>query len=131
MRFFKYLFFKYYNWAIKVGNSDIPATISVLCISFSILLYFIDIVMAYYFFISHNTNFSSMNMYVFAVVYLLSFVLLYFILVAKGKAKQIIETHEEEWKGKKHFGAILFPIMAYVAFGIEIYVKMLTNQGKP
>ena len=130
MRCLEYLFFKYYNLAIKVGNGDMPATISVLCISFSILLYFIDVVMAYYFFISLNATFSSIYKYVFPSVFLVSFVLLYCVLVAKGKDKRIMEAHNEEWTGKKHFGAIVFPIVAYVVFGIELYVKMLMNQGR-
>ena len=29
MRFLEYLFFKYYNWAIKVGNGDMPVFMAV------------------------------------------------------------------------------------------------------
>lgn len=129
MRFLEYLFFKYYNWAIKVGDGDIPAFTSVMCISFSIMLYYIDIVMTYYFFISPESSFSRLYKYIFPLVGLLSCVLLYFLLVVKGRDKQIMEKHNEEWTGKKHLVAVLFPIIAYIWFAVALFIKASINSG--
>ena len=51
-------------------------------------------------------------------------------LVIKGKDERIIEKHKEEWTGKKHLGAILFPIIAFIWFNVNWIIKMLMNQGK-
>lgn len=130
MRFLEYLFFKYYNWAIKVGDGDAPAFTAVICISFGILLYFMDVVMAYYYFIMPTSDFSSLYIYIFPVVFLCSIVVLYIRLVAKDKGKQIMEKHKNEWTGKKHIGAILYPLIAIVLFGIELFLKAMINSGK-
>jgi len=129
MRILEYLFFKYYNWAIKVGNDDMPATFSLMSITLGISLYCIDVIGAYYFFISPKSVFSKSYKYIFPLIPIISYIVLYFILVFKDKDKQIMEKHQDEWTGKKSLGAVLFPIVAYLAFGIELFIKMLMNRG--
>lgn len=129
MLFLEYLFFKYYNWAVKVGNGDIPSITSVFCIAFGIMLYVIDITMVMLFFIQPNISFK-LSKYFFIIVGAIVFVVLYIMLVIKGKDKKILEKHKEEWTGKKHLGAILFPIIAFVWFNVNWIIKMLMNQGK-
>lgn len=129
MLFLEYLFFKYYNWAVKVGDGDIPSITSVFCIAFGIMLYVIDITMVMLFFIQPNISFK-LSKYFFIIVGAIVFVVLYIMLVIKGKDKKIMEKHKEEWTGKKHLGAILFPIIAFVWFNVNWIIKMLMNQGK-
>jgi len=129
MLFLEYLFFKYYNWAVKVGDGDIPSITSVFCIAFGIMLYVIDITMVMLFFIQPNISFK-LSKYFFIIVGAIVFVVLYIMLVIKGKDKKILEKHKEEWTGKKHLGAILFPIIAFVWFNVNWIIKMLMNQGK-
>ena len=129
MRFLEYLFFKYYNWAVKVGDGDIPSITSVFCVAFGIMLYVIDITMVILFFILANTSFK-VSKYFFIIVGVIVFVALYIMLVIKGKDEKIMEKHKEEWTGKKHLGAVLFPIIAFVWFNVNCVVKMLINQGK-
>ena len=128
MRFLEYLFFKYYNWAIKVGDGDMPSTSSLFCVSFNLLLYAIDIGMVLYFFILPKS--APLSPYTFIIIGVIIFFALYLLLVAKGKDKRIMEEHKDEWTGKKNLGAILFPIIAFVWFNINCIVKMLMNQGK-
>lgn len=128
MRFLEYLFFKYYNWAIKVGDGDMPSITSIFCVSFSILLYVIDITMVLYFFILPVS--TSLNKYLFIIIGSIVFIVLYVLLVYRDKDRKIMETHKEEWTGKKNLGAILFPIIALVLFTINCIVKMLMNQGR-
>lgn len=128
MRFFKYLFFKYYNWAIKVGNDGFPAFFSIVCISFGITLYFIDIIAAYYFFFSPELNFDVF-IFIFPLVLLLSMIILYLTLVSKNKDKIIMEQYHEEWTGKYHWGAVLFPVIAILLYSVELFLKMQMNRG--
>lgn len=129
MLFLEYLFFKYYNWAVKVGDGDIPSITSVFCVAFGIMLYVIDFTMVLLFFIQPDSSFE-LPKYFFIIVGAIVFVVLYIMLVIKGKDEKIMETHKEEWTGKKHLGAILFPIIAFVWFNVNWIVKMLMNQGK-
>ena len=129
MLFLEYLFFKYYNWAVKVGDGDIPSITSVFCIAFGIMLYVIDITMVMLFFILPKISFK-LSKYFFIIVGAIVFVVLYIMLVIKGKDEIIMEKHKEEWTGKKHLGAILFPIIAFVWFNVNWIIKMLMNQGK-
>lgn len=129
MRFLEYLFFKYYNWAIKVGDGDCPATTSVICISFCISLWFMDAVMTWCFFISPMSSFGVAYGFVFPSVFVVSFLVLYIVLVAKGKEQTIIEKHKDEWLGKRHLGAVLFAVIPYFVFGVELFIKMLMNRG--
>lgn len=126
MRFLEYLFFKYYNWSIKVGDSDIPAITSLCCMAFGFILYFIDIVAFFVFFL--QIHFSIFYLYLFVCFSIALIIVLYIILVAKGKDEIIMEKHKEEWKGKKHIGAVLFPIIAFLVFCIEVVIKMQMNR---
>jgi hypothetical protein len=47
----------------------------------------------------------------------------------KGRDKRIMETHKEEWTGKKNLGAILFPLIAFVWFVIVLFLKAMINSG--
>ena len=125
MCFLEYLFFKYYNWAIKVGDGDMPATTSVMCISFCIMIYVMNIFNLFFFFILTKTTIKFFSLY----FYIFSFAVLYIILVSNGKYKTIIDKHREEWTGKKHWGAILFPIIAVFIYVLELFIKMQINNG--
>ena len=93
------------------------------------MLYVIDFTMVLLFFIQPDSSFE-LPKYFFIIVGAIVFVVLYIMLVIKGKDEKIMETHKEEWTGKKHLGAILFPIIAFVWFNVNWIVKMLMNQGK-
>ncbi len=128
MRFLEYLFFKYYNWQVKIGNGYMPVFMAVLFITFCSFLYFLNIVMSlhYFFFDNSTTTLSKWYFIAFVLVFL---VIEFFLFVYKGRSKKIMEAHKEEWTGKKHLGAILFPVIAFVWFNVNWVVKMLMNRG--
>lgn len=128
MRFLEYLFFKYYNWQVKVGNGDIPSLMAVLCILFCLLLCFFDVVMLYGILLIPVGTFN-VSKYSLVVPCILVFIVLYILLATNGKDLAIIEKHKDEWMGKKNLGAILFPTIAFVVFIGEMFVKMLMNRG--
>lgn len=96
MRFLEYLFFKYYNWQIKVGNGDMSSFLSVLFISFSFTLYFVDIIMFYFFFLASNGDFLN-NKYLFIIVFILFFLYCIFFLLQTGKIFEL-------WRNTKRNG---------------------------
>lgn len=128
MRFLEYLFFKYYYWQIKVGNGDMPTFMSILFITVCFELYFMDIISSYFYFLKPiGTRFVSMSVFIVALI--LFFILLYFLLCHRGKEKEILERHQNEWRNGKSLGAILFPIIAFIWFNANNIIKMLMNRG--
>ena len=128
MRFLDYLFFKYYNWQVKIGNGYMPVFMAVLFITFCSFLYFLNIVMSlHYFFFDNNT--AALSKWYFIAFVFVFLIIEFFLFVYKGRSKKIMEVHKEEWTGKKHLGAILFPVIAFVWFNVNWIVKMLMNRG--
>ena len=129
MRFLEYLFFKYYNWQVKVGNGNMPIFMAILFITLCTFFYFLDLVMSlhYFFFANSTTTLSKWYFIAFVLVFL---IIEFFLFIYKGRSKKIIEKHKEEWTGKKHLGAILFPTIAFIWFNANWILKLLMNQGK-
>ena len=128
MKFLEYLFFKYYNWQVKVGNGDMPTFASTISIAVITMLYIADILMTYIFYFSSSD--IELPKYCLSLIFVLLCVILYFFFSYKGKDIQIMEAHKGEWTGKKHLGAILFPVIAIVWFAVAMYIKMLINEGR-
>lgn len=128
MHFLEYLFFKYYNWAIKVGNGDMPTFASASCRALFIMLYLADILMVLFFFISPQTP-LFFGKYFLGIFGLIMMIVIYVMFAVKGRDKRIMETHKKEWTGKKNLGAILFPLIAFVWFVIVLFLKAMINSG--
>ncbi len=123
MRFLEYLFFKYYYFQVKVGNGDVAPFSTVLFMGFVFMFVFADIFNFYYFFIpgsspdSYNSN-SILSVTTIAVIGF-SFMFLY-----KRRYKKVLEIHETEWKGKKNLGAVLFAVVPFILFVVELFIPM-------
>lgn len=69
----------------------------------------------------------------FSVVLFFSLIaVFYFLLIHKGKYKQIIMSKEKECggKGKRSVIAVLFPLIGFLLFNLGWILKMLQNQGR-
>ena len=130
MRFLEYLFFKYYYFQVKVGNAIIAEYTSIIFISMIIEFIYLDILSTYFFFFPSSKNYSGPDIQSIIILFILSFILLYFLLVHKHKYVKILENNKAKWKGKKTLGAVLFAVFPFVVFFFELYIKMLMNQGK-
>ena len=114
MRFLEYLFFKYYNWQVKVGNGDMPTFMAVLFITFCSFFYFLNIVMSFdYFLFGDNT--TTLSKWYFIAFTIILLILEFFLFVYKGRDNMM--------------GAILFPAITFVWFNVNCIVKMLMNRG--
>ena len=130
MRFLEYLFFKYYYFQVKVGNAVIAEYTAIIFISMVVEFIYLDILSTFFFFFSSSKNYSEPGIQSVIILFVLSFVLLYFLLLHKHKYVRILGKNEARWKGKKNIGAVLFAVLPFVVFFAELYIKMLMNQGR-
>lgn len=128
MKIIEYLFFKYYYFQIKVGNEDIAPLSTILFISMIIEIIYADFICFCFFYLPCFINLQFPSIYSFILIYIVCFLVLYFLVIYKKKYKGILINHKEEWKGKKQLGAILFVIIPYVIFFIELFLKIQLNR---
>jgi hypothetical protein len=134
MKYLEFLYYRYYNSQVRLGNRDVASFSAMLIIAFTIMLYYFS-----FFFLSItfvpkeymvlNTSFFKY----FSVVLFFSLIaVFYFLLIHKGKRKQIIKSKEREYggKGKLNLLAILFPLIGFLLFNLGWILKMLQNQGR-
>lgn len=132
MKYLEFLYYRYYNSQVRLGNRDVAPFSAMLIIAFTIMLYFFS-----FFFIAitiipkMNLGINSSYFITFSVG-LFSFLIvgLYLLLIHKGKYKQIIKSMGREYDGKRSYIAILLPIVGFLLFNLGWILKMLQNQGK-
>ena len=126
--FLEYLYYKYYCFQKRVGNSDIAAYSSPLFILFIIMVYYFALffiiitIVPKTILIIDETYFK-----VFSVVLLLGVgVRLYMLLLYKKKYREIIKRQRQ--RKSSNILAILFPLAALVLFNMGWILKMFQNQ---
>lgn len=129
MRFLEYLYFKYYNLSVKLGSKVNASTSAILFLSFVFYLYLLDVVLTLDCFCGFNWD----SRWVVGLL-IASFVILMFVfdftLVRFDRSKKILTEHKEEWTGKKHLAAMLFPAIAFVWFVAVMVILALIHQGR-
>jgi phosphatidylserine synthase len=63
-----------------------------------------------------------------AILLLSIIIVFYFLMLHKGKYKEILKRNYA--KDKSSFIAILFPLFAFILFNVGFVLKILQNQGK-
>ncbi len=93
MKHLKFLYYKYYQFQVRMGNADVASFSSILIISFILMLYYFD------FFIILSVLFPKKSIdlsWEFNLILLLFVImLLYILLVHKGKYKKILREQEK------------------------------------
>lgn len=132
MRYLEFLYYRYYNSQVRMGNRDVAPFSAMLIIAFTIMLYYFSFFFLTITFIPKEYLVLNSSFFkTFSVVLFLSLIVgFYFLLIHKGKYKQILKSKEKEYGGKRSFVAILFPIIGFLLFNIGWLLKMLQNQGK-
>ena len=129
MKYIEYLYFKYFSFQEKMGNIDVAPFSSMLIIAFSFMLYYFSIVFLSLLFIPIGILNLQPLTYVSITFFFVIIIWLYLLLVNNGKYKDILKRNEE-YRGKKRLGAVLFPLIAFILFNIGWILKLLRNQGK-
>lgn len=132
MKLIDYIYYWFYKWQQKVGNSDIAHLTAYVALSLSVMVYVYGIIMLLS--VLKWTNLpsptNSFEAGGFGVIVMLLF---YFTIMKNGKYKTIISTYSNETDNQKRRGVII--AVAYVIFGVlllfgNMYLKMLQNEGK-
>lgn len=129
MKFIEYLYFKYYNLGLKIGFKENASTSATLLMSLIFALYFLDMVIILDCVFGCNLL-DSWVVGFFIISFICLLLIFDFTLVYFGRSSRIITKHKEKWMGKKHLGAILFPIIAFLGFILNCFLKMLITQGR-
>jgi hypothetical protein len=130
MKTLEYLYCKYYSFQVRIGHRDIAPFSAALIIALTIELYyfglfFISIVL----FTKEQLPINGLYFKAFSIIILFFLIiLLYFLLVHTGKYKEVLKRCDTT--NKSSFGAILFPLIAFILFNAGWILKMLQNQGK-
>ncbi len=131
MKLIRYLYYKYYIFQVKMGNSDVAPFSAMLIIAFTIMLYYFSLFFLIITIVPKdllrlNTPFFlsfSIAIFFFLIIRL------YFLFIHNGKYKGIIKSYETGNDDRRSFVAIIFPLFAFILFNLSWILKMLQNQG--
>ncbi len=130
MRFLEYLFFKYYQLQLKVGNNNNTTTVAITSLLATFTLYFFDAIW-YVFILSNYAKEGCINgkfvLILFLILVFSVWIALELLFGIRGKDKIVIQKHEQEWKGKKNAGVIVFSAIPFMALLIELYLISITK----
>lgn len=134
MKHLELLYYRYYNYQVRLGNRDVAPFSAMLIIAFTIMLYYFSFFFLAITFISKEYMALSTSFFLkFSVVLFFSLIAVFYILlIHKGKYKQIIKSKKKGYggKGKRSFIAILFLLIGFLLFNLAWILKMLQNQGR-
>jgi len=128
MNYLEFLYYRYYKFQVKVGNSDIAPFSAMLIIAASIMLYYFDFF--FVFSIVFPEIAPKMSIYITFALFVSIMLYLYLLLINRDKYKRIIKQQEEHLVRKDGIVALLFPLIGFVLFIGSMYLKVLQNQGK-
>ncbi len=123
-----YLFYKYYWFQHKLGNSDVAPFMTILMITFFIFLFFSGLVSFLLFFLITEDNPIFINPYYALYLIVLIFIILYFYYLYKSKYIKLINSNI--YKKSSNLLSITFPIISIIFLFLNVYIKMLQNQGR-
>jgi hypothetical protein len=123
-----YLFYKYYWFQHKLGNSDVAPFMTVLMITFFSFLFLSGLISFSLFFIFTEDNPILINPYYALYLIGLIFIILYFFYLYESKYIKLINSNN--YKTNSNLLSIIFPIISIILLFLNVYIKMLQNQGR-
>ena len=128
MKYLELLYYRYYQFQVRMGNADVAPFITILLIAFTTMLYYFDffIILS----VLYPNKLPGLSWKFNLILLLFLIVLLYFMLVHKGKYKKILKEQEKSISKKGKWFAVLFALTAFVLFNLGFIIKILQNQGK-
>jgi hypothetical protein len=132
MKYIFFLYYKYYNFQVRIGNRDVAPFSAMFIIAFTIMLYYFSLFFLSITFIpkEHFVINASFFKFFTGVFFSSLIVWLYFLLLYKGKYKKILKSFEKDYGNKQSFVAILFPLIGFLLLNFGWIMKMLQNQGR-
>jgi succinate dehydrogenase hydrophobic anchor subunit len=132
IKYLEFLFYRYYKFQVRVGNSDIAPFSAMLIIVSTIMLYYFGVFFLTIVLIPKDILNFDTTYFAIASVGLLIFLMitLYLLLIHKSKYKKIIKEHEKNTVSKKGIAPLLFFLIGFVLLLGSMFLKVLQNQGK-
>lgn len=130
LHFFDKLYYSYYRFQERVGNSDVAPIMSAFIIAFILMLYYFSL----FFFailvfpkeqLNIDMNFFTLFSIGLAIVIIFGFSFVY---LYKKRYKEVLIKYRQSRINR--LVVILFPLIAFVLFNMGWILKMLQNQGK-
>lgn len=132
MEYIKFLYYRYYNFQVRVGNRDVAPFSAMLIIVFTIMIYYFSFFFLSITFIPKEYLVFNASLFMsFTVILFFSLIIwFYFLLVHKGKYQKIIKSKAYDYGNKRSLIVILFPLIGFLLFNLGWILKMLQNQGR-
>jgi hypothetical protein len=130
MKILEYLYCRFYQFMVSVGNGDIAAFASVMFMTFMITLNVVTVFDLLSFF-GHGISFFSKPIWIAGLVSLA--VVLYFLLSYNGKSARILSQYEGESKRERMKGRII--VISYIVLSMaavigSFFLLMMKNRGE-
>ncbi len=128
INYLELLYYRYYKFQVRVGNSDIAPFSAMLIIAAAIMLYYFDFF--FVFSIVFPEIAPKMSIYITFALFVSIMLCLYLLLINNGKYKTIIKQQETHSVRKDGIVALLFPLIGFILFVGSMFLKVLQNQGR-
>jgi magnesium-transporting ATPase (P-type) len=128
----KQLYYQYYIFQKKVGNSDVAVFSPLLIISFITMVYYFGFLFIAMVFIPKeifNLDIFFNKIWCFSLFISVT-ICLYLNLVKNEKYKIILKVQQNSNNKKNKIIAFLFPLIGFLLINIGWILKLLKNQGK-
>lgn len=122
----KYLFYKYYRFAIAVGNKDIAKFQGYIMLFIFLNLNIVSFLGLLSIYVSYSLSMSDWKIYVSIAIEFASL----FFYIKPYKAERIIEKYKYESDHKRVLGNLftfLYSFVSFILFPLSIYLMMLKN----
>lgn len=125
MKTLQYLYYRLYLLMVSVGNGDVAEFFSVLLLTMMFYLNYYSIIGFLYAFFGIKIDVSILALFIFG---LSTCLILYFLLVSRGKSNSIIAQFEDEDESKKKTGRII--IISYIILNVLIFMVSILLMAK-
>jgi len=125
MKTLQYLYYRLYLLMVSVGNGDVAEFFSVLLLTMMFYLNYYSIIGFLYAFFGIKIDVSNIALFILG---LSTCLILYFLLVSRGKSNSIITKFEDEDESKKKTGRII--ILSYIILNVLIFMVSILLMAK-
>lgn len=128
MKFLEYLFVKYHDFQVRVGNGIIAPFAAMLFMLLIMMIYIFALTYMTILFIPPKKYDLSFLPEVGMLIWVFIGIVLYFIFLYKNKYKVVLK--KKELQNKSSRMAILFTVLSFFLFVFFMTLKILQNNGK-
>ena len=130
MRILEYLYCRFYQLMVSVGNGDIAVFASVLFLTF---IFGLNVLTIYDLLYIIGLNIKSVSKPIGVIIFLAPAVIFYVLLVYDGKSSKILDQYAGELKKDKLKGRIIlvaYVVLSMAAVIVSFLLMAMKNKGK-